>query len=92
MVTTTPWRDFEQLVTKIHEKLAPGATVAHNQFLVGRSGRRRQVDILISQTIGLYQTRIAIECKRYTRPVSVDKVEAFATKLTDWGVDQGVMV
>jgi hypothetical protein len=40
----------------------------------------------------LYQTRIAIECKRYARTVGIDKVEAFATKLGDLGVDQGVMV
>jgi hypothetical protein len=32
MAKATPWRDFEQLLTKIHEKLAPGATVAHNRF------------------------------------------------------------
>jgi hypothetical protein len=92
MAKTKPWRDFELLLTSIHQKLAPGARVAHNKFLVGRSGRRRQVDILISQMIGLYETRIVVECKRHARLITIDKIEAFAAKLTDLGVDQGVMV
>jgi hypothetical protein len=61
MAKTKPWRDFELLLTSIHQKLAPGARVAHNTFLVGRSGRHRQVDILISQMIGLYETRIVVD-------------------------------
>src|SRR5215510_4993040 len=92
MTRKTPWRDFEVLLTTIHQNLAPGANVVHNQVLVGRSGRKRQVDILISQTVGLYETRIAVECKRHARKVTIDKVEGFAAKVVDIGVNQGVMV
>jgi hypothetical protein len=35
---------------------------------------------------------IVIECKRYTRPVGIEKVEAFATKVRDVNGHQGVMV
>lgn len=92
MVKQKPWRDFEVLLATIHRKLAEGAHVTHNSHVVGRSGRRRQIDILISQTIGLYEARIVVECKRYERRVTIDKVEAFAAKLTDVGASQGVMI
>jgi hypothetical protein len=92
MAKQKPWRDFELLLTTIHQKLAPGADVTHNCFLKGRSGRRRQIDILLSQTIGLYRAKIAVECRRYKRRVTIEKVEAFASKLLDVGVPQGVMV
>src|SRR5688500_11000889 len=69
-----PWREFEILLTNIHKGLAPGAKVAHNERVMGRSGRRRQVDILLTQTIGLYPTRIVVECRKYRRPVSIKRL------------------
>src|SRR3954469_21598679 len=86
------WQDFEKLLAEIHRKVAPGADVKHDQHIVGRSKRNRQLDITITQNVGLYPTLIVIECRRYRRPVSIDKVEAFATKLEDVGASHGVMV
>jgi hypothetical protein len=83
--TPTPegWQDFEKLLAEIHRKVAPGADVKHDQHIIGRSKRNRQLDITITQNVGLYPTLIVIECRKYQRPVSIEKVEAFATKLED---------
>lgn len=92
MPKAKPWREFEILLANIHKSLAPGAEVKHDQRVVGRSGRRRQLDIVINQRIGLYPTRIVIECRKYRRPVSIEKVEAFAAKLGDVDASEGVIV
>src|SRR5215216_5921872 len=77
------WQQYEKLITKIYQQLAPTAEVAHNRRIMGVSGRRRQIDVLISQDISNFPIRVVLECKRYTRPVTIDKVEAFAQKLQD---------
>jgi len=93
MAKSTAWRDFELLLTAIHKNLAPGAEVKHNQKLLGRiSKRQRQVDILIIQKVGYQTAQIAVECRDYKRPVGIDKIDAFISKLDDVGVGYGVMV
>jgi hypothetical protein len=84
------WRDFEVLIAKISSDIAPGATVEHNVKIQGRSGRTRQVDVSIRSTVGLFPIFVAIECRYYRRAVTIDKVEAFVTKLQDISAHQGV--
>jgi Restriction endonuclease len=86
------WKEFESLIADIQAQTAPGAIVKHNQRVLGKSGRRRQLDITISQNIGLYPVLIVIECKHYKHPVSIEKVEAFVTKLRDVSASNGVMI
>ena len=86
------WQEFEALIATLQKQTAANATVASNQRIKGRSGRTRQIDIIISQKVGLYPVLIAVECKRYKRPVGIEKVEAFVTKLRDIGASQGVMI
>ena len=86
------WKEFESLIAALQKQTAGDATVLHNQRVKGRSGRMRQIDILISQKVGLYPVFIAIECKRHRRPVGIDKEEAFVTKLRDVSASQGVMI
>lgn len=86
------WKEFESLIAALQKQTAGDATVLHNQRVKGRSGRMRQIDIMISQKVGLYPVIIVIECKRHRRPVGIDKVEAFVTKLRDVSASQGVMI
>lgn len=76
----------------IHRFLAPGAEVRRNYRVRGRSGRRRQLDVTISQSVASIPLFIVLECKRYKRPVGIEKVEAFVTKLRDVKADVGVMI
>jgi Restriction endonuclease len=89
---TPQWQQYERLIAKIHRQLAPDAEVTHNRQIMGVSGRRRQIDVLISQEIGNLPIRIVLECKRYTRPVTIDRVEAFVQKLRDIRASLGVMI
>lgn len=86
-------REFEQLVARIQQQLAPDAEVLHDVKLDGRAtGRKRQVDVLVTQQIGQYDIRIVIECKDYARPVDVKGVEMFYGLLGDVGGQKGVLV
>ena len=86
-------REFEQLVARIQQQLAPDADVLHDVRLEGRATKRkRQVDVLVTQQVGQYEIRIVIECKDYARPVDVKGVEAFYGLLGDVGGQKGVLV
>ncbi|MDD9981512.1 MAG: restriction endonuclease, partial [Gammaproteobacteria bacterium] len=89
----TDSREFEQLVARIQRQLAPDAEVYHDVKLEGRTtGRKRQVDVLVTQLVGQYEIRIIVECKDYARPVDVKGVETFYGLLDDVGAQKGVLV
>ncbi len=79
-------------MTQIYTQATPDAEVRHNFKILGRSGRKRQIDISIAAKQGLHSYLTVIECKRYARPVGITTVEAFATKLKDVRANKGVMV
>ncbi|MDP1701298.1 MAG: restriction endonuclease [Aestuariivirga sp.] len=86
-------RDLEILVARIQQQLAPNAEVLHDVKLDGRSSKRtRQVDVLVTQSIGQYKIQIVIECKDYAKPVDVKGVEEFYGLLSDVGAQRGVLV
>jgi Restriction endonuclease len=86
------WKRFEVVIAEIQKQLAPQADVHHNQKIVGQSGRRRQLDVAITQKVGPYPILIVLECRRRTRPVSIEGMEAFSRKLKDVRAALGVMV
>ncbi len=89
---TERWKEFEQLVAQIYRQATPEATVKHNFFITGKSGRRRQIDVSIESTQGLHTYFTVVECKRYARRVGIRDVEAFVTRLQDVRANKGVMV
>jgi hypothetical protein len=86
------WKNFEEIITKIQKDAAPDAIVQHNQKIKGKSGRLRQIDVLLTKKIGFYSVLIAIECKRHRRRITIEKVESFKMKLTDIGASYGVII
>src|ERR1700730_7730114 len=86
------WKEFEMLIAQIQGQVAPYAVVHHNEVVIGQSGRRRQLDITVSQKIGFQSIFIVVECKRYKRSVGISTVEAFAAKLVDVRASEGIMV
>ena len=87
------WRQLEELVADIQRDLAPGAEVLHNVKLKGRlSGVDRQIDVLVRQSIGQYEMKIAIDCKDHASAVDVKGVEEFFGLVNDVGAHQGAMV
>lgn len=79
-------RIFEQLVAMIQESLkdSPQTQVFHNCYIedITPSKKKRQFDIIIKSKINGFENVIAIECKDYSSPVTLEKIEAFNSKCT----------
>jgi hypothetical protein len=88
------WKKFEKIVAGIHMLTSQGAEVKFDDHIVGkRTGSNRQIDVSIRFKQGLYDYLAIIECKDSgRRRASIDKVEAFRTKLEDVGARHGIMV
>lgn len=84
--STKHWEQFERLVAAIHRRLDPAAQVRWNDSINGR-----QFDVTIRFRRGLYDYLTVIECKEYSSPVPVEKVEAFITKSRDVNAHQAVI-
>jgi hypothetical protein len=87
------WKIYEQAITHIEESYE-NCQVTRNHKLVGRhSGVRRQIDVWLSAEIGDKHTvTVAIECRRYNRPVAIKDIDAFCGFLDDVGANKGVII
>jgi hypothetical protein len=86
------WKAFEGSVAEMIARLGDGATVERDTVLPGAaSGVHRQVDVLVSGTIGGSRLKIAVECKLYKRRLGIGKVDEFVGKLLDLKVQHGVL-
>jgi hypothetical protein len=55
------------------------------------SGATRQLDALVRGQVVGQDIAIAVEAKRYKRPVSIGTIDEFVGKLLDVGCDRGVL-
>ena len=53
---------------------------------------KRQFDVLATIESGFYSVLVAFEVKHRKRPVSVEMMDAFVTKMADRGINKGVFV
>lgn len=87
------WSDYESYVSGYLEREIPGAIVQRNVKISGtKTGRPRQVDVLVERNLGPLALKIAIDCKCYGRKVNVKDVESFLGMLDDIRVSKGVLV
>ncbi len=87
------WRRFEDLAASIQRELSPEARIEQNERVVGRrSGRSREIDIAVYQSVGQYELFIAIDCKDHRRKVNVKDVESFMGLVDDVGANQAAIV
>lgn len=86
------WKQLEVIVADIQKQLAPDAEVRHDHRVIGKSGRRRKLDVTIAQKIGSFPVFIVFDCKRHKRPVQLKDAAAFAMQLEDVNATLGVMV
>lgn len=86
------WRSYERSVRDLLAAIDPGAQVRHNVHVPGlRSGVLRQVDVFATGTIVGVQMTVAVECKRFSRPVDITIVDQVVGKLLDIGADIGFL-
>ena len=70
-VPATVWRQYEMDVAELLANIDPDAVVTHDHQVVGKSGRSRQVDVMITGHMGGSEFRIAVECKRYASKLQI---------------------
>lgn len=70
---------------KKHEK------VEHDVCLEGPDGPR-QIDVLITGSVGPFQAKTIIECKDYNKNVNVTTIDALYSKLLDVNAQKAVLV
>ncbi len=84
-------RWFEHATWRILGRLRGPASVYQNVRIYGRLSKvSREVDV--QQVDPTNYEFVAFECKDHARPLHVEKVEAFATKLVDIGAAKGAIV
>ena len=87
------WEEYEAYVCGALQRLLPGATVRRHVFLPGtKTGRQRQTDVLVERKVGVFELKIAVDCKCYHRKVNVNDVERFLGMLDDVRVSKGVLM
>lgn len=92
-IMTKKWKEFEQLTYNLQKQLTQDAEVVADEKIKGaNSETERQIDILIKKRVAQYEIKVIIECKDYKRPVDVQKVESFVTKLKDVKANKGAIV
>ncbi|MCU0437767.1 MAG: restriction endonuclease [Raineya sp.] len=75
-------KQLEKVIRLIQETLKDkqDTRIYSNHKLENSSGTKREFDILIETTVNDIIIRIVIECKDFSKPVSVEKIEAFKAK------------
>jgi hypothetical protein len=82
------WGGFEKLVADLNSN--GEFKVEHNVKLSDKYGICRQIDVLITHKVGLYEQRIMCECKFWNQKVKIEHVDALITKKNDLNIDKAV--
>ena len=82
--------EFEKLLAKIVAELEPTAVVTWDDHIEGRlSGLKRQIDVAIRREdpdfLGI------IDAKDYTRPASIERIDALTGVMRDVGANYGAL-
>lgn len=88
---------YELFTQEIYRQLGQAtkvnaADVQHNVKLEGLSGQKHQIDVYWEYEKDGKTHRVAIECKNYSRRISLEKVCAFKGVLDDLNGVSGIMV
>lgn len=88
------WLTYQrQVADLLRLRVGSDATVEHDVRLIGRSGRQRQIDVLIRYRIGnAVNGIVVVDAKQRGRKISIDGVEAFAGLVQDVKAHHGVLV
>lgn len=92
-----PNTEYERFTQEIYRQLGQAtkvnaADVQHNVKLEGLSGQKHQIDVYWEYEKDGKTHRVAIECKNYSRRISLEKVCAFKGVLDDLDGVSGIMV
>jgi hypothetical protein len=88
------WKRFEKTIHEMHQQLAPASAVImpDDKVMCRESETLRQLDVTIRANVAGYNVFIVIECRDESRPIYVNGVGEFATKLTDVQANKGIII
>jgi len=84
------WKDFERFVHDMYaedERLK----VEHNVTVKGKSGARRQIDVRVTHHVNDHTYITVVECKRWKKPVTRERIDILAATIEDTDAAKGVM-
>lgn len=81
------WGGFEEFVKKIHQK--GNVNVIRNVTINGKSGAKRQIDVLLEQISEPYTYKTIIECKYWKQKVSRDIIDIINAAMNDVSANKG---
>lgn len=87
-----PGLSFERAVASVQSKMAPDASVTHNEYLIDNLGHRRQFDVVIRARTAGHAILGVIECKDLQRRVGTPDIDAFVTKARDVNANLTLLV
>ena len=92
-----PNTEFERFTQRVYQRLVDNealeqSTVQCNVKLKGKSGCEHQIDVLWEYEKNGTTHRVVIECKNYSKSVSISKIRDFFSVLQDIGDVSGIMV
>jgi len=84
---------FEDLTENIFRKLTDPKIhkIERNVKIEGPDGKR-EIDILITYLTNNIEHKTIIECKDYKRPLTIEKLDAIASKMKDVKANKAIMV
>lgn len=84
------WKEFELFVQKMYQEDSE-LEVKHDVTLKGKSGAKRQIDVLIIQKNKFHKYITLVECKRWKKKVSRAIVDIVASNVEDLNANKGVI-
>ena len=89
--------EYEMLVqdmyqTIVNEDAPDTIKVQHNVKIEGKSGQKHQIDVYFQFSFAGETFKTIIECKNYSKPVSIGAISDFQGRLIDIGGAKGVFV
>lgn len=91
---TKPWREFEELVTRIERNLSPGGAVVTSPDKIPDkvTGQIREVDASIRYKVGSADILIMIECRDRNTTQDITWLEQIKSKKDSVGAHQTIVV
>ena len=93
--STDKGKIVEHIVALMHKYPDTSVKVEQNVRLppvLHKTGRKREIDVLLTRDIAGHSAQIAIECKNEQRPIDTPAIDAFAKKLQRVGIPYGIYV
>lgn len=84
------WDDFEIFVRDLYSE-DPSLSVQRDVVMFGKSGAKRQVDVLVTHKTRFHTYSTVVECKRWKDKVDRPRIDILYATMEDLNASKGVM-